>query len=234
MERIPEAEIMDGCEQAEAYARADFADVNRAFVEALLGRFPDLARGDLVDLGCGPADIPIRIARALPELRITAIDGSISMLSHARQRIAEEGLSANIDLVLARLPGAIPDGRRFDAVISNSLLHHLPDPAVLWEEVRRLARPGAPVFVIDLMRPDSPEAARRIVETYAANERAILRSDFFNSLLAAFTIEEVEGQLRRAGLDASLAVSRTSDRHLAVSGRMVALPDEHGQPADRH
>jgi hypothetical protein len=54
-------------EQAEAYAVADFAEVNARFVESFRMRFPTFGRGTIVDLGCGPADIAIRLARTLTD-----------------------------------------------------------------------------------------------------------------------------------------------------------------------
>jgi hypothetical protein len=71
---------------------------------------------------------------------------------------------------------------------------------------------------MDLVRPTTRAAARDIVETYARDERPILKSDFFNSLLAAFTIDEVRAQLRAAQLDRVLTVEMMSDRHLSVFG----------------
>ena len=46
----------------------------------------------------------------------------------------------------------------------------------------------------------------------------MLKEDFYNSLLAAFTPAEVEDQLAAAGL--SLEIETISDRHLLVSGRL--------------
>lgn len=223
MPRTPEpAELMDEAAQAEAYARADFADVNDRFVRALLERFPELRSGRVIDLGCGPADIPIRLARQRPGLRITAVDGSPSMLAHAARAVREHHLEDRVELRCALLAGGAPGagpgrGERYDAVISNSLLHHLYEPAVLWAELRALARTNAPVFVVDLMRPESPEAARAIVEAYSAGEPEVLRRDFYNSLLAAFTPDEIRAQLAAAELP--LQVVPTSDRHLAIFGR---------------
>ena len=218
MQRTPEPELMDTAEQAEAYAIADFAEVNRRFVELFRARFGDFASGSVVDLGCGPADIPIRLARELPNVRITGVDGAEAMLAHAAAAIDRARLSERIELVRGVLPGAVPGGRTFDAVVSNSLLHHLHDPSVLWREVRVLAKSGAPILVIDLMRPATKEDAQQLVETYSANERPILKQDFFNSLCAAFTIDEVRAQLDRADLR-ELSVEAISDRHLLISGR---------------
>jgi hypothetical protein len=58
-----------------------------------------------------------------------------------------------------------------------------------------------------------------LVETYSADEPRLLRRDFYNSLLAAFTPVEVRSQLRRAGLR-ELKVEAVSDRHLLVFGQV--------------
>lgn len=219
MERIPEPEVMDDPAQAAAYARADFAEVNQAFVDRFRAAFPEFAAGRVVDLGCGPADIPIRLARALPGLRITAVDASPPMLELARAAVAQAALAGRISLVEGRIPGlALPDAG-FDAIISNSLVHQLPDPAPFWEEARRLGRRGAAILVVDLFRPASPAAAHAIVETYSADEDPVLKRDFYNSLCAAFTRDEVAAQLKAAGLG-HLMVEVISDRHWCVAGHL--------------
>ncbi len=210
---------MDGAAQARAYARADFAAVNQGFVDGLLAAFPDAALGRVVDLGCGPADIPLRLARAAPAVRVTAVDASPEMLVLARAAIDRAGLDGRVRVLPARVPGLPLPARSFDAVISNSLVHHLPDPAVFWREVRRLGRRGAAVYVMDLSRPDSTERARAIVEAAAPNEAPILKSDFFDSLLAAFTPDEIRVQLNAAGLG-RLKCRVVSERHWLVLGRL--------------
>jgi hypothetical protein len=92
----------------------------------------------------------------------------------------------------------------------------VPDPSRLWAEVKRLARPGAAIYVMDLVRPPTREEAGRIVERVAAREDPILREDFFNSLCAAFTVDELREQVAAAGLN--LDVRQISDRHALVSG----------------
>jgi ubiquinone/menaquinone biosynthesis C-methylase UbiE len=114
---------------------------------------------------------------------------------------------------LGRAPGG------FHAVVSNSLLHHMPHPDVFWSEVARLGRAGAPALVMDLHRPDSAERARAIVETYSANEPEVLKRDFFHSLRAAFTLAEVRSQIAKAGLD-RLRCEMVSDRHWIVWGTL--------------
>ena len=144
-----------------------------------------------------------------------AIDASGAMLALARE--AMRSRRPRVRLICARLPQLPFADRGFDAAISNSLLHHLPDPAVLWHDVARLVRPGGAVHVMDLFRPGSVDEARAIVEAAAGDEDSILKDDFFNSLLAAFTPQEVRGQLEASGLG-HLDCAVVSERHVLVSG----------------
>lgn len=219
MNRVLEPELMTDPDQAEAYAAADFATVNQGFVNRFRALFPDFARGRLVDLGCGPADIPIRFCRALPAVSVTGVDGSEVMLAPGRRAVAAAGLTGRVSLVRARLPGLGRAPGGFHAVVSNSLLHHMPHADVFWSEVARLGRAGAPALIMDLHRPDSPERARAIVETYSADEPEVLKRDFFHSLCAAFTLDEVRSQLARAGLD-RLRCEMVSDRHWVAWGEL--------------
>src|SRR6185437_6124143 len=118
--------------------------------------------GQIVDLGCGPADVTLRVAQAAPHAHIVAVDGSAAMLEFARKALDRAKLSNRITLHHGRLPGLPLQEHQFDAVLSKDMLHHLPDPQALWSEVGRLGRPGAAVYVMDLIRPDSPVLAREI------------------------------------------------------------------------
>lgn len=216
LERTPEPELMDEAEQAAAYAGADFEASHGAIVDALVGRLPDFPEtGHVLDIGCGPGDISIRVARCFPGVRVDGIDGAAAMLAPGRERIQREALDERIGLYRVMLPDEAPPRGEYDAVVSNSLLHHLHDPMVLWRAVVVTARVGAPVFIADLARPGS-EAAVDALVAGMADEPEVLQRDFRASLHAAFTVEEVRGQLRAAGLD--LAVELIDDHHLVVWG----------------
>jgi ubiquinone/menaquinone biosynthesis C-methylase UbiE len=215
VERVLEPEIMDGAAEADAYARADFADSNQWYADHFTSEYPAHLR-EIVDLGCGPGDVTVRIARAAPHARIVAVDGSAAMLDFARRAFKDAQLSNRVTVHRGRLPGLDLPQHHFDAVLSKDMLHHLPDPQALWSEVRRLGRPGAAVYIMDLMRPDSPSLAREIVERVAAREHPILKEDFYNSLCAAFTLSEIRGQLDSAGLP--LAVEQVTERHMRIKG----------------
>jgi ubiquinone/menaquinone biosynthesis C-methylase UbiE len=221
MKRRPEPELMDSEAQTVAYAGADFTEANSLFTRTFQQRFPTLAAsGCMADLGCGPGDIAIRMACALPGWKVTGIDAGENMLERARERLAGESLDDRVSFRLAYLPDPSLAASAWDAVISNSLLHHLPNPQVLWDSVLALAAPEAAVQVMDLMRPDSESEACRLVDLYAGDAPDILRDDFYNSLLAAYTVNEVSDQLLKAGLD-RLGIETASDRHWIVSGKFA-------------
>lgn len=222
MQRVVEPELMDEAEQARAYAQADFSEPNERFVALVAELLPGFAGGRIVDLGCGPGDIALRLVARWPRAHVDALDGSAAMLACAAEAAARAPQSAaRVRFVQGLLPGTgLPPGS-YDLLVSNSLLHHLHDPAVLWDELRHLGRPGAGVLVMDLYRPEDEAEAERIVATYAGTEPDVLRRDFHASLCAAFTPEEVRAQLDAAGLTA-LSVRTVSDRHLVVHGRLPA------------
>lgn len=208
---------MDDEQQSIAYAQADFSRSNQFYVDSLVRDFPHHLHA-VVDIGCGPADVVIRLAKAAPRAAITAIDGSAPMIALGRTAARAAGVDDRLTLLHTRIPGPPPASQSFDAVLSKDLLHHLPDPRVLWNEVKRLGRPGAAVYVMDLVRPDTEEAARAMVKEGAGSEHPILQQDFYNSLLAAFTPDEVRAQLAEAGL--RLTVALAGDRHLLVKGTL--------------
>ncbi|MDF0651581.1 MAG: class I SAM-dependent methyltransferase [Nitrospira sp.] len=216
MDRILEPELMDDPKQAEAYARADFVEENQGFVDRFKEYFPEFAKGKVLDLGCGPADIPIRFAKLYPACQVIGVDASAPMIQLGDLAVKQAGLTDRITLRCERFED-VAGARIVDAVISNSLLHHLPNPLQFWQKLRQLVKPGAPVLVMDLLRPDSPEAAQAIVDQYAADEPDILRRDFYNSLLAAFTEDEIGSQLARMNLT-RLLIDIPDYRHWVVGG----------------
>ena len=216
MDRTLEPELMDDPEQALAYAQADFEKENQGFVDRFRDYFPDFSDGHALDLGCGPGDIPIRFAQAFPACRVTGVDASAPMVRLAEEAVQNAGLSDRITFRCERFQD-LAGTNIVDAAISNSLLHHVPNPLQFWHKLRLAVKPGSPVLVMDLLRPDSPEEAQAIVDRYASGAPDILRRDFYNSLLAAFTEDEIASQLARMNLT-RLLIDVPDDRHWVVGG----------------
>lgn len=211
---------MEEAEQARAYAEADFEEPHNNFVAQFQQIFGPQVNGYVLDLGCGPGDVSVRFARAFSNCVIHGVDGSEAMLQYGKKTLnGLQDVQHRIKLIKAILPGAALPLAEYDAVISNSLLHHLENPMVLWDAVKLFAKQGAPVFIMDLQRPRTLPEARSLVETYASNAPEVLRRDFFNSLCAAFEADEIRQQLQEAGLE-YLEIRGVSDRHVVIAGKM--------------
>ena len=220
MDRVPEPELMLDWDQARAYASADFEQPHSRFITLLQEKLPDLpADGCALDLGCGSGDIAIRFARAFSAWSVEAFDGSPAMLDCARQAAAESGLTSRIHFSERMLPADPLPTADYALLFSNSLLHHLAGPATLWSSLNGCSHSAPAVFIMDLLRPTNQAEARALVDRYAADEPDVLRTDFFNSLLAAYRPSEVLGMLEKSGL-AHLEFDVISDRHWIVWGRV--------------
>jgi len=217
MMRTAEPELMLREDQASAYAAADLFELNEPMVARFQACFGMRLEGTLLDLGCGAADVSIRFCRAYAGIHVVGVDGSATMLAEGRRAIKTAGLESRIRLEQRHLPDPALETGAFDAVIANSLLHHLQDPALLWRTMALAAKPGAPILCMDLRRPAGLEAASGMVIRYAADARPVLQDDFFKSLCAAYTAREIRGQLDGAGLG-RFQVVELGELHVAVSG----------------
>lgn len=216
MRRIPEPELMLDEAQARAYANADFSEPHDHFIRLLQHRLPELPKvGRAIDLGCGPGDISFRFGLAHPEWTIDAVDASPAMLEIGRARARDAHPRARIEFYEELLPVNQLPHDSYDLLFSNSLLHHLPNAAILWSTIQRFAAAPTRVFVMDLIRPESRDEAKALVDRYAEGEPEVLRRDFYHSLLAAYRPDEIKEQLNLAGL-APLDVEQVSDRHVIV------------------
>jgi ubiquinone/menaquinone biosynthesis C-methylase UbiE len=219
MKRTPEPELMNTERQARAYAMADFNNPNWLFVEHFKNSFSKKEMtGTILDLGCGPADITLRFARLFPKCHIHGVDGAESMLKYGQAAVTNAGLTDRIRFIHGCLPDVRMPLAKYDAIISNNLLHHLASPMALWETIKTRSKRGAPIMIMDIIRPGSKEEAGAIVEKYMGNESAILKKDFFSSLLAAYRIEEVQEQLRQADLVNHLSIEMVSRIQMVVDG----------------
>jgi ubiquinone/menaquinone biosynthesis C-methylase UbiE len=208
--RILEPEAMDSMADALDYDAMDHVEVNRRFVANLLALGPP--DGPVLDLGTGTALIPIELARQRPDVHIVAVDVSRNMLHVAAENVRRAGLADRIaldEIDAKRLP--YPDAS-FATVMSNSIVHHVPNPLDVLAEAWRVAAPGGLVFFRDLARPDDEQTLQCLVETYAAGASAHQRQLFADSLRAAITAEEAAALVASLGADPK-TVALTSDRH---------------------
>ncbi|MEE9511236.1 MAG: bifunctional 2-polyprenyl-6-hydroxyphenol methylase/3-demethylubiquinol 3-O-methyltransferase UbiG, partial [Gammaproteobacteria bacterium] len=100
--------------------------------------------------GCGGGLLTEAMARAGAD--VTGIDLATAPLSVARMHLEESGLHSirYIDTSADALAESEPAS--FDVITCMEVLEHVPDPAQLVADCRRLARPGAQVFFSTINR----------------------------------------------------------------------------------
>lgn len=210
MERVPEPEVMDTWEEAVEYDAMDFTAVNTEFAEMAVDLGPEA--GFILDAGTGTARIPILIAKQRSQWHITGIDLSANMLLIGNQHLQNEGLQEQIKLEQVDAKRLPYPPEYFDMVISNSIVHHLPDPLPFFQELKRVLKPEGAIFIRDLMRPVDEGEVDYYVEQYATDCNDHQKKLFRDSLFAAFTLDEIIEMIEAAGLN-DVRVYQSSDRH---------------------
>lgn len=215
MRRVPEPEVMDDSGEIEAYSSAaaqthldalDNTFVDHA-VRLLKGREP----GRALDIGTGPGQIVIKLARRLPRWKFVGVDRSPGMIAQAQANLASAGsvLTARVEFQVAdgnRLP--FPD-KSFDLVLCNSVLHHLVEPEKVLSEIARLASPGGAILLRDLRRPGRL-AFPLHVRWYGRHYSGTMYRLFRDSVRAAYTVPELQSLLDSAGLPGALVFEHRS------------------------
>ena len=215
--RTLEPEAMDTQEEVEEYLAMDHQSVNQRFIEDL---YSGGSVGDrILDFGCGTAEIPILLCQKSMDLQVLAVDASVEMLEAARIEVEMGGVVGQVELAHADCKSM--DGYESDSVptvISNSLIHHVPDPQPVLEQMSRIVEPGGRVFVRDLARPASESDLEDLVTRHAGGESAFAQQLLRQSLHAALTLEEIRSLAEATGMAGGF-VNLTSDRHWTLDWR---------------
>ena len=210
---------MDTLAEARDYDAMDHSAVNRAFVADFLAVCD--GRGPILDVGTGTALIPIKLCNTHPTAEVVAIDLAEHMLALAQDNIHEAGFAKRIRVEKANgRKMAYPDGA-FPAVMSNSIVHHIPEPIDTLREIARVCATDGTIFVRDLMRPSDRATLDRLVQDYASGANDHQKKMFAESLHAALTLDEIRALVSRCGFDPA-TVRATSDRHWTWSAKNVS------------
>ena len=225
LQRVLEPEVMDTPEEARDYDAMDHGAVNASFCADLLAT--GAIGPTVLDVGAGTALIPIELCKRAPDISVVALELAVHMLALAKENVARAGLEARVTLEKVdakEMP--YPDGT-FATTISNSIVHHIPDPRTVLSEMGRVTRSGGLVFVRDLARPSTSAEVDRLVARHGGtppSDPAALpsferqRELFRASLCAALTVDELTDIANAAGLQGS-DIRMTSDRHWTLTFR---------------
>ena len=211
--RVPEPEVMDDAGEVEAYssaaAQAYLNQIDDTFVEhavrMLRGRTLRAERRSALDVGCGPGQIVLKLARRLQGWHFAGVDRSANMVQQALTARNAKAQRGGNDLA-ARVQFSLGDGSALpfadasmDLVMCNSVLHHLGDPAKLFDEMARVAAPGAAILLRDLQRPSWP-AYPLHVRWHGRHYSGLMYKLYCDSVRAAYTPDELGDLLRGSAL----------------------------------
>src|SRR6185369_530946 len=228
LSRVLEPEVMDSAAEAADYDSMDHSDVNRRFVDDLIAALPRTPSSeppvplDILDLGTGTALIPIELCQKFAYCRIMAADASVSMLELARYNVEVNSLTERIELAHVDAKKLPFNDAMFDVVMSNSIVHHIPEPIHVLREAVRVIKPGGLLFFRDLLRPESEDQLKNLVATYTAGANDHQQRMFAESLHAALCLDEIRGLITSLNFPAD-TVQQTSDRHWTWSACRSSL-----------
>lgn len=206
--RVPEPEVMDDSGEVEAYASAaaqkHLDRIDDTFVEHAIALLQGRRSGRALDIGTGPGQIVLKLARRLPGWNFTAVDHSPNMIRQAHENLA--AARKTLPAPDGRVEFSVADGNRlafpdasFDLVMSNSVLHHLAQPQLLLAEAARLAKPGAAILLRDLRRP-SRFIYPLHVRWHGRNYSGMMYQLFCASVRSAYTLREMQALLDMSSL----------------------------------
>ena len=154
---------------------------------------------------CGPTQ----------NVSVLAIDLARSMLDIAKRKVELAGLGSRVTLAQMDVKALdLPDAS-LDAVFSNTILHHIPEPATMLAEAARVLKPGGLLLIRDLYRPESMDQLNALVEQHAGDCDDEQRRLFAESLHAAMTPDELRELAEANGLgDCEVVVD--TDRHMSL------------------
>ena len=216
LERTPEPEVMDDREGVEAYSesasQAYLERIDRTFVDHALSL--GVTQGHALDIGTGPGLIPIMLATRVPRLRLTGVDLSEPMLQTARNAVEQAGLADRLEFRVGDAKSLPFSKQSFDLILCNSLLHHLPAPLALLNEISRVSKPGGAILLRDLRRPSRLEFPIH-AGWFGRHYSGVMRQLYRASLRAAYTRAELETLLQQSKL-AGARVFRNGRTHIGI------------------
>ena len=129
----------------------------------LLPQVPDVHQllqsgARVADIGCGEGWSAIGLASGYPHCEVDGVDIDEPSIVAAKRNAAGHGVTERVSFEVADATGLPAAG--YDAVFAFECIHDLPDPVSVLSTMRRIAKPGAPVIVMDERTADafSPDA----------------------------------------------------------------------------
>ncbi|MCC9604074.1 class I SAM-dependent methyltransferase [Stieleria sp. JC731] len=202
---------MDTELEVQEYKQMDHEGINSLYIDDLIAGGP--VGPKVMDLGCGTGEIAVMLCQRLDDVQVMGVDMSIEMLEAARMEVELGGVQGRVFLENADCKALDHfESGSTDTVLSNSLIHHVADPASVLACAMHVLAPGGRLFIRDLMRPTTEDEVERLVEEHASGETDFAKQLLRQSLHAALTVAEIRQVAAKCGIDPE-SIRATSDRH---------------------
>jgi len=202
MKRIKEKESMDAVTEVEAFDRIEKTFLPNWFIDNFVDWALNigLEKGKVLDIGTGNGIIPIKMYKKNSNLEIYGIDISPEMIKKAYEKLRRYNLEDKI-IFLAGDGKNLPfKDNFFDLITCNHTIHHLDSPVPLFNEIARIAKEGAAIIIRDLSRQKSKFQCHLYSNFLGIIYGKIAKKLTFNSLVSAFTPEELLYFLQQSNL----------------------------------
>ncbi|GAB3058934.1 methyltransferase domain-containing protein [Stenotrophomonas tumulicola] len=124
----------------------------RLLESAIFGQIDYSGARRLLEVGSGVGAQTGILLRRFPDLHVTGVDLSQAQLDTARANLEQTPWCGDRYTLLQADAGDLPfEARTFDAAFLCWVLEHVPSPARVLSEVRRVLSPGAPVYITEVM-----------------------------------------------------------------------------------
>jgi SAM-dependent methyltransferase len=139
---------------------------------------------DLLIAGCGTGQLVVGMAQIFQGVRVLAVDLSLASLGYAKRMGDMLGLG-NIEFAQADILKLPTIGRKFDAISTTGVMHHMADPLAAWRGLVSILRPGGFMHIglySEIARQEVSEAWKFIAERgygKSADEIRRCREDIF-------------------------------------------------------
>lgn len=220
--RVPEPEVMEDSGEVEAYASAaaqtHLDAIDNTLIEHALRLVHGCDQDRALDIGTGPGQIVIKLAKRLPRWKVTGIDRSQGMIAQARTNLAA---ATGGDPLASRVEFDVADGNRlpfpdhsFELVMCNSVLHHLAEPEKLLSEMARLVTADGAILLRDLRRPGRFVYPLH-VRWHGRNYSGEMLRLYQDSVRAAYTEPELESLLEASAISGA-SVFQHRSTHIGI------------------
>lgn len=155
----------------------------------------EIQKGKILEVGPGPGFLAIEMALLSPELQVTGLDISETMIEIAINNVKEYGVSEGIEFRKGDASKMPFEDSVFDFVISSGSLHHWKEPIKIFNEIHRVLKEGRKALVSD-PRKDTPKEQIEALTKNMNIGSKFMRWGLRKSFRESYTAQEIENLIK--------------------------------------